>query len=520
MADNDNTNVVAGAARPLPNVVASYREDMDPNTQWSVVPSAGDFNVGVDFSKGLLSVPLGGDDYSRYVQLRELVRLRVSPTTDAVYKQAASSWKGSGVTENILRVAETARVNAITRKFTSSMDINIEPDGSEKVLGKRLATAGNGTSWDKCVEFAVQNFGTKSFDQFASGVRSVNSDWSKRLTKLNKQLIRQFDGDPADLGDTRPTSYGNDPHGNSVMGPRAFQHTVHAASDIAEYMSAGYKAPEDIKIQFEEKEDERAANYGKPTIPEEELLRGYEDLNGYDVGDQEELPENFEFRTERDPDNPNIDYFGPLIFNEHLRLNVEVEGYMRRKRKARTTGRTMSHPGRILTDPARRVFGQKVKVKGGIVVVDISGSMHLTQRDIEDIVEAAPAAVILAYSDTDNGAGNPNAHILANRGWRTDDISSIERHGNGVDGTALTWAIRHRKYGEDIVWVSDGQVIGIGGHDNRGLAIECADLIRQHKIIMIPSVKKAVAAFKTGKPLRSFNAPAGPIRDALLGKLS
>jgi hypothetical protein len=37
---------------------------------------------------------------------------------------------------------------------------------------------------------------------------------------------------------------------------------------------------------------------------------------------------------------------------------------------------------------------------------------------------------------------------------------------------------------------------------------------------MIPSVKKAVAAFKTGKPLRSFNAPAGPIRDALLGKLS
>lgn len=508
--DYNNESVVAGTMQPLPQVVASYREDIDQSVSWDVQPSAGDFNVGVDFASGILSVPLTGDDYSRLVQLRELVRLRVSPTNNDVYKQAADNWATSDVTEHLLKIAEQARVAAITRQFAGSMGISIEPDGSEKVLGKRLATANSNMSWDRCVEYAVQHFGTKSFDQFASGVRSVNSDWSKRLTKLNKQLINQFDGSADILGDTTKSNYGGD-----VFGPRGFNHTVYAAAEIASYMSSGYKSPDDVKLKLKEKQDDRARNYGNPTI--EEIMNGTVDTSSttLDVGD---MPDDFEFEFESN-DNDD-DYFGKLIFSEDKPLTVEVAGYMRRKRRARPMGRALSYPGRMLTDPERRVFGTKTKVKGGIVVIDISGSMRLSQQDIEDIVEAAPAALIMAYSDPDNGAGSPNAYILANRGWRVRNIGYIDRCNNGVDGSALTWALRHRKFGEDVIWVSDGEVFGMKG--SRGtrqqLVLDCAKLIKKHRIIMIPSVRDAVTAFKSGKPMRQFNKPAGPIRDALLGQ--
>ena len=507
--DYNDESVVARAAQPLPKVVASYREDIDQSIDWTIEPSAGDFNVGVDFSSGIMSIPLTDDDYSRYIQLREMVRLRVSPTSPELYTKCAKHWGASGVTESLLRIAEQARVSSIARTFADSMGINIEPDGSEKILGKRLATAGNDLSWDKCVEFAVQNFGTKSFDSFASGVRSVNSDWSKRLTKLNKQLSAQFDGTPSEIGDTHPVRYSGD-----IVGPLGFNHSVYAANDIAEYMSSGYRAPDDIKLRVKEKDDRRASNYGEPSL--EELMSGTIDPTKTGL-DTDDMPDDFEFDFESEED-----HFGPLIFSDDLPLTVEVEGYMRRKRRARQVGRTLSYPSRFITDPERRVFGQKVKVKGGVVVIDVSGSMRLSQSDIEEIVAAAPAALILAYSDNDGGQGQPNAWILANRGWRVSDLGNIPRSQNGVDGSALTWAVRHRKYGEDIVWVSDGEVFGINGsrgHRNQ-LAIDCAKLVKKHRMIMIPSVRDAVAAFKSGQPLRKFNKPAGPIREALLGRRS
>lgn len=498
---NDSNEV----ATPLPGVVTSFREDVLEPIDWKVVPSVGDFGVGVDFVKGILSIPLDLDDDSKFTRLQQLVKARVSPLDDAIYAAVEASYDATGVTADAIRVAEIARINVITNKFAEAKGWKHEPDGSEKTIGKRLATANTPQSWDKAVEFTIRNLGTKSFDSFASGVRSVNPDWSKTLRNLNKRMLSNFSDDVMSLGDTTPISYGH------VKGPQGFSHSVYAAIDFYEYLSDGYRAPQDIKAVKEKAQEERAQRYGEPEKNEVNYTKNT--LNREQMSlDISNLPDDYEFDTD------NSD-FHKLVIDDNLPLTVEVKGYMRRRRKAMQYGRRVTYPSRLLTDPERRVFGHKVKVKGGIIVCDISGSMSLSQADIEAIVESAPAAVIIAYSEDgysmgENSDGVPhNAWILANRGWRVKDIPQIGHGNNGVDGPALTWAIRHRKYGEDIVWISDGHCNGQGG-SGLDLVKQCAMLVKKHKIIMIPSAEEAVAMFKKGKIV---NKPAGPIREALLG---
>ena len=488
-------DILKDEVMPLPGVITSFREDIQQPIQWDVVPTSGELGVGVDFSAGVISVPLSGDSYSQRLQLQQLIKTRVSPVDDKVLSELARQYKTSGVTLDVLRVSEQARINKITAQFAAAKGIVTEPDGHEKTLGKRLATAGDMRSWDKAVEFTAQNAGTKAFDSFASGIRSVNPEWSKDLRNLNKRLGKTFNESVQELGDTRPLNFGND-----IVGPRGLRHTLYAANEVAEFMSAGYRAPQSIKALRRDSEDKRAREWGDTNED------GKVDSNQTTL-DTSDVPDDFEFAYDDGE-------FGKLVWAEDLPLTVEVKGYMRRKKRGMQSGRRVSYPSRLLTDPERRIFSQKVKVKGGIVVVDISGSMSLSQADIESIVEAAPAAVIMAYSDC--GENSPNAWLLANRGWRVSHVDNIGGMNNGVDGTALTWAIRHKKYGEDIVWVSDGQITSMNGGQRDELAIQCAKLVKKHRIIMIPSVQEAVAMFKKGKLI---NKPAGPIRDALLVKL-
>ena len=479
---------------PLAGVISSFREDVTTPIDWQIVPTPGEFGAGVDFVAGVMAVPLTGDSHSDLVRLREAVRVRTGVRNDAIYKQMAEFYKNNGITESVLRAAEVARNSAITRKFADVKGIVDEPDGSEKTVGRRLATANTMQSWDQAVEYTLKHFGTKAFDSFASGVRSVNSDWSKQLRSLSKRLSSVFNGSAGKLGNTAPTGYGG------IVAEAGFQYSLYAADAVKDYLSSGYKAPEDIKFKMSEANEKRAQNYGKP-----DPLDPRGELTPENVEIEDDLPDDFDFDEESG--------FGNLRICETMPLTVEVAGYMHRKRRAMTSGRRIAYPSRMLTDPQRRVFGSKVKVKGGIVVIDISGSMSLNQSDIESIVEAAPAAVILAYSDCGDDP-DPNAWLLANRGWRVRDIGDIGGMNNGVDGPAITWAIRQRHRNEPIIWVTDGQVTGMSGSAHSELALDCAKLVKKHKIIMIPSVAEAVKQFKAG---RFINKPAGRVRSALLG---
>jgi hypothetical protein len=486
--------------KPLVGAITSYRDDVTDPQVWEVQQTVGEYGARVDFASGVLAVPLSGDSWSQKLKMRKVVEARISPMDDRVYSVIAEQYKRTGITSSVLRVAESARVNAVAKPFLEARGIDTdEVIGSEKKRGIQLATAGTQAHWDEAVAFTAEHHGTKGFDSFASGVRSVNPEWSSALRKLSKRLDKVLNRPPNVLGDTEPYHYTDE-----VVGPRGFGHTINAAVEIAEYMSSGYHAPEPIKRDRREKEEKRAAEYGESEPSEKGKL------SPDDAPIEDELPDDFEFETDEDGQ------FAKLIIDENLQLTTEVEGYMKRRRRPAQFGRSIGNISRLYTDPERRIFSHKVKVKGGIVVIDISGSMSLSQADIEAMVEAAPAAVIMAYSHNRLQEGQPNAWVLARRGWRVQEIPHVGGRGNGVDGPALTWAIQQRAPGEPIIWVCDGYVTTARDGQNDALTIQCAQLVKKHRIIMIPDVEEAVKQFKSGK---FINRPAGPVREALLGKL-
>jgi len=485
--------------KPLVGAITSFRDDVTTPIDWEVQQTVGEYGVGVDFAAGVLAVPLSGDSWSQQLKMRALIEARISPMSGDVYKTMAEQYKSSGITEAILRTAEQARVNAVAKPFLEAKGVDTNDIlGSEKKRGVQLATGKSMQHWDEAVAFTAQHHGTKGFDSFASGVRSVNPEWSERLRKLAKRLDRVLTGSPSYLGNTDPYHYADD-----VVAPRGFNHTVRAAQEIAEYASAGMKAPESVVRERTEREEKRAEEYGEAPTPSD---RGK--LSPDDAPLEDELPDDFEFPTD------DRGQFAELRIDDTLQLTTEVEGYMKRRRRPAQFGRSIGNISRLYTDPERRIFSVKRKVRGGIVIIDISGSMCLSQSDIEAIVEAAPAATILAYSHC--GEDEPNAWIFARRGWRVAEIPRVGGRGNGVDGPVLTWAINQRAPGEDIVWVCDGYVTTKNDGSSDALTIQCAQLVKKHRMIMIPSVEEAVKQFKSGK---FINKPAGPVRQALLGKL-
>jgi hypothetical protein len=502
----------------LPNVVTSFREDVDKPIDWQIKQAILEHEVNTDFSSGIMAIPLSGDDYSKRVQIHELVKARVSPLDPNVHKNIANTREDVSAAD--LMFAEQARINAIANIFCEAKGLLNEPNGSEKTAGKRLATAGDVRSWDSAIQIASTLTG-KAFDQFASGIRSVKPEWSASIRKFRKSLDKIFKADVADLGSTRISRY-NTKNGSAELVPYGYRFSISAAQILKEFGSSGSHAPKNVKEKKQEENDERASRYGekKPSTDYRRNRTG-DPLDQEPELNSDEVPRDFSFETiNKRPETPiEHEYaegkFAQLVIEENLPLTVEVSGYLHRKRRSMQSGTKLRYPSRMLTDPQRRVFGNKVKAKGGIVVFDISGSMSLSQEDIESIVEAAPASVIMAYSFC--GYDEPNAWIFANRGWRVKEIPNVGGSGNGVDGPAIEWAIRHRKHGEPIIWVTDGCITTAHDGTNAEIAVQCAKLVKKHKIIMIPSVGEAIRQFSSGK---FTNKPSGYVRDALLGRFN
>ena len=490
---------------PLPEVVTSFREDIKDAIDWEVYGTPGSFGVETNISAGTMSVPFLDDELSRYTRSRELMRARITPVNDDTVNAFVHHYKGK-ITVDQLKSAEELRISLMTTKI-DQFDPGQLIDGSEKILGARLATAGTPQAWDIAMLKASELVAVpKAFDSFAAGVRSVRPEWSKTLRELRKRLDSAMSKRPYDLGSTRPVEFQPDDYLDPIIMPDGYQYTVQAAGVMANYSSRGYYSPKDVQESKKSDDDKKATDYGDDDDSEivDESNPSCESDKKLDV---RRMPMDFDFPTD------GVGEFASLNIDETMPLSIEVSGYLHRKKNALATGKRVLYPGRLYTDPQRRIFGSKVKVKGGVLIIDISGSMNLTNEDIEAILEVAPAAYIMAYSHRQDS--EPNAWVLANRGWRVapDRIGDIGRSGNGVDGPALTHAIRKRKQNESIVWVSDGMVTTKNDGFSVELALECAKLVKKHRIIMLPNVTSAVKAFRSG---RMINQPAGPIREALL----
>jgi hypothetical protein len=155
------------------------------------------------------------------------------------------------------------------------------------------------------------------------------------------------------------------------------------------------------------------------------------------------------------------------------------------KERPSEMGVVPKHMHRWTTDKA--VFSERrpVRTARSTILIDVSGSMHLTHGQIETMMHSNPGCTIALYSgDGERG----QLHIVAQRGKR---IKALPPTGSGniVDGPALDWLIKEGRRGR-MVWVCDGGVTGTHDRPSRKLTKECMEKVRKNNIILKRSVEE------------------------------
>jgi hypothetical protein len=198
---------------------------------------------------------------------------------------------------------------------------------------------------------------------------------------------------------------------------------------------------------------------------------------------------------------------GDRVMMGHYEIHDHTTGIRRpsmriaRREVPQFTGTKLAFPHRYMLDKA--VFARRLLTEGGIMI-DGSGSMNWTQRDMDLLLEKLPAVTIGIYG----GVGVPLSRsravfgricILAKRGRFStyDPAESGFNSGNDVDLEAL-WLLA--RWPKPRFWLSDGYVCGgkhTGPHPNPayhtasyiahdGLLVDAVNrFIRAHEILRV-----------------------------------
>ena len=433
-----------------PEIIVGSRPDGN-SERWTVTEGFTERGQAwTDFTNKHIQVPLINDDVAQAVRTHELIHAKVSPV-DPVAVQAWA--ENNGLNADVIMSAEEVRVNAISKKLGYNTDLLL--DGSEKETGKRLAKEGSEKAYDMMIKGGGALLGTKAFRQFITGVRSVNKDWATDLREMEKEVTKVLKNSAENLAHAGSRTIQDD-NGNAVgQLPYGFERYTGAIADI---------------------------------------ISGYLKQGG-DVSESNNS--GIEMPTGKDA-------WAKLIISNVVKLDKQVKGHLARRKKASPIGKRIAYPSRLLTDPEKRIFSQKPRNSGGVVLLDLSGSMSLSIEQIEKMVDTAPGALIMGYSANRNKSKQPNAWILADRGKRVSSLNGIPYgYGNGVDGPALDWAIGKRRGSEPVIWVTDGMVTGSGDGVYEAGAEACAKLIKKHRVLVTPNTDEAVEMLKAPKASKS-----------------
>lgn len=419
------------------------REDFS-NDAWKVeagTPVRGD--AWTMLIENRMRVPLGVDNMSRLVRAHEMTHAKVSPVR--IFQDGRY-----GPTTESLISCEEYRVNTLASQAGFNMADLV--DGSE---GKAGEVYGENKDWNNAIRALAAFAGTKGDSALIRGVAKHDKEMAASLREVLKALKKTMrrcvkDGTLASTQELR----GWDTHEDDsvhVTHPYGWRHTITLATLLDSFL-----------------------------IPE--------------TGDDEELkvPDTADIKMMSSGKNLK---FGRLL-EKHIPKPVKVDGRLGRKRIASDTGRNPRRIDRMLTDPDRKVFDRRSKGRGGVVLIDQSGSMNLTEDNIWDIIKQAPGCVIIGYSHRSGSSTIPNIWVLADRGSVVQNIPK-GNSGNGVDGPAIRFAAKRLRSGEPFIWVCDGIVTD--GEDDRqapNLTKEAINLVSQHKIHMTETVDEAVSALQ------------------------
>jgi len=418
----------------FPEFVAGRHDDF-PVRGWRVAEGSSQRGgASCNFTDRLLTVPLGPLPADRVVRAHELVHTRISPHTPVVASEL-------GVHPRAVECAEEFRVNTVLLRL--GFDVGQLCDGSERIGGARLAQSGQ---WDEALCFYFAVLGTGAEKPYLAGIRSERKEWVPAMQAVAKRARSMvLHVTTQGIGATEVTQSG------LPSGYLAF--TVPLAKTISMAMTAQLPSSSD------------------------ELRR---------------------FRRTLEPGarRPPTGQFAQLVVATHEGPKSVRRRTVQRRLRPSNTGVVFRYPSRLLTDPQPRPFGIKQRASGGVILIDQSGSMDIDADDIEALLRVAPDSLVLGYSHRPGDLGaTPNAWILADA---SGVVTSPPKGnvGNGVDGPALRWALGLRRPSETLVWVSDGQVTDANDHPCDSLSLECALLVRRHRIRMVRSLDQVESAFR------------------------
>ena len=166
-------------------------------------------------------------------------------------------------------------------------------------------------------------------------------------------------------------------------------------------------------------------------------------------------------------------------------MSVNLQGRLKHGRAYRPSdyGYNPKYINRYCID--KQIFKQKQNVKGGTILIDVSGSMSFSGEDILEVMQLLPAVNIAMYNGRQTTG---DLRIIAKNGMRVSDKYLAEHSGGGnvVDGPALRWlaTMPARR-----IWVSDMYVFGTGSHSSGyNLIKECYEICTRNKIINLKDI--------------------------------
>ena len=464
--------------RPLPEIIT--RHDISVG-EWSVSdcePTRGLPHTVI--SQKRLVAPQGSDPLSQAIRAHEMVHIKVSP-------QDYTPWVKRGhATYESLIACEEARVNYLATK--AGFDMKALADGSEKEAGERLVA---NEDWEGAVRTAIATVGSNAHRQFITGVRRHNKVWADVLADIGKRATRELKKHDKRRGKHSLASTTDD---DNDFTPYGFIYTEMLANWVDRL--CGNNPDDKSKDGDGDGDDDGDSDGGES----KDTNKGKDSENTRDTTRDDKKKVLDEYKRMEIADTP-IPAWCDLVI-ETCPMPVVLNGSMGRKRVASNTGRSPRRLHRYLTDPQRRVFDHTIRGKGGIVLIDCSGSTQITKDEVREILVNSPSATVVVYTvlsftRDDNGALPTNAWVLAKNGRMVEDIPFESGAANAVDLPAVRWAVDNRKRREPIIWVTDGGVSGVssgsyGETFHKSLNLECLEFVKRHGIILASDVTNAI----------------------------
>ena len=167
-------------------------------------------------------------------------------------------------------------------------------------------------------------------------------------------------------------------------------------------------------------------------------------------------------------------------------LTMKLRQDPSRKMRPVDMGAVPRYMHRLLSD--QRVFGRRRKhvVYQGTLLIDHSGSMHLSTDEVDQILSIWPAVTIATYCGT--GRGHGIMRIVARNGRRAEQswLGRPAAGANEIDGPALDWLIKQKR---PRIGVSDGHVSGAYENFHPWFGLDAAKKVTRGKIKRIDAVR-------------------------------